>query len=420
MYGTKGPHRYVELGVDGFFDSVVKVVTSPVRAIAKGASSAGKAAGKAVGGAIKTASDAADAIGKAAGNIPVLGDATRLVTDAAASPLKLAKSIASGTRIDRALVKSIKDQVRIVREAAPYAQTVLSVVPGVGSGVSAAIGAGVALAEGRSIDEAAKAALRSAIPGGPVAVAGFDAALKVAQGKNVGQAALESARALVPPEARSAFDVGLAVVTGENIQTALVQGFTSMARDQLNGIAADWTQSISSNPTILNALATIPPDVKQGYAIAMGVLEHEGVSPSALHVVRSKLDAKAREGFDLALKSAEKTMPGITAAALAPPPPPPPRKAPTIRTAPSPAALAPKKLPSLRSGASAKARADLEALSKLSPSDRAALAALSPAQQEQLRKQAPTAKQPSAAKQATPPALAPAPTIGPYPPSVRG
>ena len=56
----------------------------------------------------------------------------------------------------------------------PYVHSVISLVPGVGSGISAALGAAQALADGRPIDEAIVAGVRTAISGGPMAEMAFD------------------------------------------------------------------------------------------------------------------------------------------------------------------------------------------------------------------------------------------------------
>ena len=101
-----------------------------------------------------------------------------------------------------------------------YATTVVSLVPGVGTGVSAALAAGIALAQGQSITDAVKNGIRDAIPGGAIATAGFDMAVKVASGENVGTAALETARAQLPPVAQKAFDIGLSVVAAAKHQQA--------------------------------------------------------------------------------------------------------------------------------------------------------------------------------------------------------
>ena len=115
---------------------------------------------------------------------------------------------------------ALKSIVHTAEDIGSYATTVISLVPGVGTGVSAALAAGIALAQGQSITDAVKNGIRDAIPGGAIATAGFDMAVKVASGENVGTAALETARAQLPPVAQKAFDIGLSVVSAAKHQQA--------------------------------------------------------------------------------------------------------------------------------------------------------------------------------------------------------
>jgi len=252
-------------------------------------------------------------VGHAISSIPVVGDLAHIVGEAAVAPLNLAKNIATGERLDHALVGALKDQVKIVKDVAPYAQTVVSLVPGIGTGVAAAIGAGAALAEGKSIDEAAKAAIRGAIPGGPIAAAGFDAAMKVASGENVAKAAIESARNLVPDgPARKAFDIGVSVATGEKIQNALAKGLVGIAPEGLQAVLAAGQQALSSTPGLAEAIKSVAPgDATRGFQMAAGLLGHEGMNEKALTAVRSQLPAAVRQGFDAALKTQEKHLPWL-------------------------------------------------------------------------------------------------------------
>jgi hypothetical protein len=264
----------------GFFEdvvgTVVDVVTAPVRAVAAATSS-----------------------------IPVLGDVTRIVSNASSAPLNLANSIASGARIDRAVMGHLKAELKNVKEAAPYAQMVVSIVPGVGPGVSAAIGAGVALAEGKTIDEIAKAAIRGAIPGGPLAVAAFDTALKVAAGENVAQSVLEGARSQLPAAAQKAYDIGLAVVTGEKIQTALANGLMSLAPAQVQTLLEAGQKALGT-PAFASAIKSVAPGAAQeGFKLAAGLLSQTGLNEKAVAAVRKQLSADKLLGFDTALKSQE-------------------------------------------------------------------------------------------------------------------
>jgi hypothetical protein len=144
------------------------------------ASTAGHVLGAPAGLIIKGTEE----ISKVASKIPVIGPAFHAVFGLADEPFKLEHSILSGERIDKAFVDSFKRQIADIKEVAPYAQAVVSFVPGIGTAASMAIGAGLAIASGRPIDEVAMAAVSGAIPGGPIVSAAY----------NVGRTAIISHR----------------------------------------------------------------------------------------------------------------------------------------------------------------------------------------------------------------------------------
>ncbi len=252
--------------------------------------------------------------------IPVIGNVVSLTGQVYGAPVRLVADIASGARLDHVALDALKDQIKTIRDVAPYAQTVVSLVPGVGTGVSAAIGAGAALVEGQSITSAVKAGIRGAIPGGPLAAAAFDTALKVASGENVGMAALESARAAIPPgAAQAAFDVGLAVVTGEKLQTALAKGLVDIAPGQLQTVLAAGSQAIATTPGLADAIKNIAPGAAtNGFHLAAGLLSHAGVNEKALAEVRAQLAPDVRSGFDAALQTQEAHTPWLKNVVSAP------------------------------------------------------------------------------------------------------
>lgn len=245
-----------------------------------------------------------DTIETAVSKIPVVGDVTHIVGEAVMAPFHIVEGIASGERLDHVALGALKDQIRIVKDIAPYAQTIVSLVPGVGTGVSAAIGMGTALAEGQSITAAAKAAIRGAIPGGALVTSGFDLAMKVASGENVAKATLESARETLPPEAQKAYDIGLAVVTGEKLQKALVNGIISAAPAQLQAAVAAGEQAIGSVPGLAVALKSVPAgDAVRGFKLAAGLMSHAAVGEPVLAAARAKLSPSEQQGFDAALQT---------------------------------------------------------------------------------------------------------------------
>ncbi len=309
-----------------FWDSAASIVTAPVTAVTH---------------AVSTAAHAVE-------QVPVIGDAVHVIDEVNATPFRFVSAIASGARLDHAVVGELKNQLKIAKEAAPYAQTVVALVPGVGTGVAAAIGAGAALAEGQSITEAAKAAIRSAVPGGALGAAAYDAALKFASGESIKQVALESARTALPSEeTRKAFDIGLAVATGEKLQTALAKGLASIAPGQMQTILEEGQKALASTPGLANAIKSVAAGAPtQGFQLAAGLLSQSGMNEKALTAVRNQLPADVRQGFDTALKTQENHVSwlrNVTSAPVTTPPKvlEPPKKTPT--TAPPKVLEPPKK-----------------------------------------------------------------------------
>lgn len=181
----------------------------------------------------------------------------KIAVRTATAPIRLAASVVRGERIDKAMLKSFNEQIRSVKEIAPYVQTVLSFVPVVGTGINAGLGAGLALAQGKPITEALLAGVKGALPGGPLAAAAFDvasaavrgkpildvalsaiplqgqqkqlltaglkAAAQIAQGKRVDQALMnqaDAAMSLLPADAQKALKIGLALGKGQVLQAA--------------------------------------------------------------------------------------------------------------------------------------------------------------------------------------------------------
>ena len=195
-----------------------------------------RSVGRAAGGIARTVSKAAETVGK----IPILGDvaragigAARLSLGPAAIAIDAGSRLARGQNLGRALRGAVGGQIDAVRDQLKLAEMVAPFVPGIGTGVAAALGAANALAAGRPITEAVLAAARSALPGGKIAQAAFDVAMNLAKGKNIGEAALGALRDQLPggPAAQTAFDTALNLAKGKNIGEAAL----AAARDRLPG-----------------------------------------------------------------------------------------------------------------------------------------------------------------------------------------
>jgi hypothetical protein len=244
-------------------------------------------------------------IGHDIGKIPVVGKAVAIAGEAVTAPVHIAVNVAKGERLDHVAIGALKGQLKIVKDTAPYAETVVSLVPGVGTGVDAAISAGAALAEGQNIATAAKDAIRGALPGGPIAGAAFDTALRVGSGENVAKAALQSSRDALPPgPAQAAFDTGIAVATGEKLQNVLANGIVAMSPDQLQTVIAAGQQAVATTPGLSDALRNVAPgDATRGFHMATGLLAHEGMNERALSEFRRRLSVAQQQGFDAGLRA---------------------------------------------------------------------------------------------------------------------
>lgn len=140
------------------------------------------------------------------------------------------------------------------------AQMAISFVPGVGAGVNAAIAAGAALAAGENITDAMADAAKNALPGGPVAAQAFDTARSMikaaANGENIGDVALAAAREAIPGDlAKRAFDTGLAIAHGQNVQQALVGGATSLVGKAVAALAPS-----ALPPELTDVAKSLPPE----------------------------------------------------------------------------------------------------------------------------------------------------------------
>ncbi len=205
-----------------------------------------KSAGREIGKAGHTVSNFQGMLTRQIGKIPVVGAPLKSVYDMqfhlVAGPLIAASQIAGGRRIDRAVLEHLKTLGHDAKNVAPIAQTVVSFVPGVGQGVSAALGAGLALAEGQPLDKIAEAAIAGAVPGGPLAVAAFHVAAGGVKAAVSGQkfdfvdAAKQSASGALqtlglPPTATQALAAGVdaagRIAHGEPLDKALTSGAIS-------------------------------------------------------------------------------------------------------------------------------------------------------------------------------------------------
>lgn len=185
------------------------------------------------------------------------------------------RSVLRGENLAQAVKKAANVGISEAREQLRFVQMVAPFIPGVGSGVAAALGAANALSEGKPITEALVAAARGALPGGAIAQTGFDVAINLARGKNLTAAALTAARNAHPggPLARAAFDTAVALGEGKRLQDAAI----SAASGDLPG----------------------GPAARLGFDVAVGLARGEKPTEAMLSAARARLPGPAaRAAFD--------------------------------------------------------------------------------------------------------------------------
>jgi hypothetical protein len=297
--------------------------------VKKAAKSIGKAAAsvvpKAIRNAASTVVNTAAHFGGAALNlvnkIPVLGTITKAASSLALLPANAASQLLQGKRIDHIALDQFKSALGSVKTLAPYVQTVLTFVPGVGTGLSAGIGGALALASGQNITDALMSAAKSALPGGPISAAAFSvasdamqgkplttialdaipgvspsaksaliqglaAARDLAAGKNVSQLLIDNALHQLPPAAQKAVQIGVALGHAKNLQQAAgaaVNGAAQLAAHSQAGqhAAQLFAQGVRTAPVLQamnngraaqNALATVVAHAQAGHQQAQKVV----------------------------------------------------------------------------------------------------------------------------------------------------
>lgn len=219
---------------------------------------------------------------------------------------RLAGDVARGKNVLRAIRAAAKAGIADVRDRMRYAQVVASFVPGIGTGVAAALGAANALAAGRPITEAVIDAARAAIPGGPLAQAAFDVGVNLARGRNLSQAALAAARNRLPVGARAAFDTAVALGKGQGLQKAAWAGAGHvLARSPFAANALAFARQAGSGRNLqFAALSPIGRRVHRRVQRELGELEYQGppdfevptteeiqIVEHELHLFKSRLDS---------------------------------------------------------------------------------------------------------------------------------
>lgn len=291
--------------VSGLFSSIAHAASSVAHAVTHNPVT--KAAQAVTNTAKNYAQHAISAISK----IPVIGPLANATASLMTTPLRIAEQLAQGGRIDRVALASLKSTLANVKTIAPYAQAVVSMVPGVGQGVAGAIGAATALASGQSITAAMEAAVKGALPGGPLAQAAFSVASDAMHGKPITQIALNALP--LPPAQKNALTSALAMAkdlaAGKNVSHAAMDAAmnqlpTNVRKAVQVGTALGHAKSIQSAAGQLASIAAPPSTLALANAARLSSLHQAGVigaqmiqrgqsSPAAIAAVKNGLAARS-------------------------------------------------------------------------------------------------------------------------------
>jgi hypothetical protein len=312
-------------------------------------SNAVKTAGRGVGSVTHAIQNASGAIGKEIGKVPIVGGPLHAVFDATYHAtfgmVNATVAIAQGKRVDRALMDHLRDSLHDFKQVGPYAQMVISMVPGVGQGVSAAMAAGLVLANGQPIAEALKAGALGAIPGGHLIQScvktGVDTMQHIAKGEKLSLANLaKSAGGIasgalgLPPAANNALLAGISTASslahGQPLDKTLTDGVVAglpipdtakKAMHEASALTLDLAHGKKVDRALMQrvdgVMGMLPTDaplrnsLKSGVDAVRGVAQGknaEHVLMSALHSgIADQLLSTATAGMPKPLKDGLKT-----------------------------------------------------------------------------------------------------------------
>jgi hypothetical protein len=276
---------------------------------------AAKAAGRAVTAVTNIPVKGVTSVANLANKIPLVGPVISNSLKAGIGPITLANSIASGTRIDRALKAQLDQQLALTTSALPIAQTIVSIVPGIGSPVLAgALGMANSLANGAPLDQAVIDGIKGSLPGGPIAKMAFDATLSVVQGKRIDSALLTSAVNAIPglpPAAKNAMLGALPLIQSIASGKPVTSDVLNLVRSQIpkgSQKAFDAARAAGNGEPMKMAELLqnqLPPAARKALTVGTAVAQAKKIQESVVGVLKSgNLQSLVDTGQDLIKKSA--------------------------------------------------------------------------------------------------------------------
>jgi len=340
----KGEGFAIALGIPpGVFSAVKHVDPKANRWV----ENAVKCAGRDVEHVAHALQDESGKISDELSKVPIVGgllhglyDSTFFVTF---GPVLMTEEVVvEGHRINRVILKQLKAQLRDFKEVGPYAQMIVSFIPGVGTAISAAIACGLAVANGQPIVDVLLSGVKGALPGGPLARMAFDVAQssietavehKPFTWQSIAKEGVDAASAAIalPDIAKQALEGAVTctsmIISGKRIDCALVSVFSDAlpipaAAKMAIGDVLDMSVSIAQGQKVDNVLLNelqkaskylpIPVDAQKaitaGVSIGVGVAEHKKLNQilttNIEHTVIDILKDQGTAAFPGAAKSA--------------------------------------------------------------------------------------------------------------------
>lgn len=303
----------------------------------KALKTAGKGA-KLPGKALTTVAKPINKAGKKLKKVPVVGKGVSAYYNVTtAGPINFAARVARSPKTThKAAYGLLKTHVKSTKDMAPYAAATASLVPGLGTGIAAGIGAAYALSKGRNFTDSMKEGAKAAIPGGALTQAGFNVAHDIAQGKKPSDIQLDtlsrkggidasnfqanlkatvngdmSAAAKVDADlkklskkeknAGKAIQVGTGIGLGKKIQRLHVKGATEATKNKL--FERQGKKIAENNPILKEGLKRdfwhhgTASFLIRGYATGIGAMSMKQTEAS-LSTIRKVLTTSEKVGFD--------------------------------------------------------------------------------------------------------------------------
>jgi len=275
---------------------------------------AAKTAGHAIGTAWDSIQDAMGTVGDELAKVPILGPALQTLFMVGWRLANVGTQITvdiaiKGQSIDTSVLSTFKQALKDLKDIAPYAEMVISFIPGIGPFISAALAAAVALAEGQSILQALEAGAIAALPGGPLVKAAVTMGLNVVDdaisGKKLSWESLaeDAVKGVgsylgIPTAAVAVINGGIhmaaGIVKGEPIDQAVASGAIAML------------QVTSSVKTILNGATLTALDLIHGKPFDKAVEAHCNQLAAGLpvgHALRTAIESGIKTKNDPKMKS---------------------------------------------------------------------------------------------------------------------